>query len=262
MSFRPVRARWREELAKFPRSRWAQAAVGVSRMLLGLVMALIVVAQYVSFKTFSSITVVAFAIAAFIFYRYGEFIYRDLEGRFLGQVGGQKPDEKVEKLLPWDQHLSELLVGPDSPLAGMTLAAIGPQESFGVVVAAIDRGRRRLLAPKATDQVFPLDRLQVLGEDEGVERMRRLAELTEPPIIEEMPLKLQSIVLTNDSPICGRLLRESDIRGLADGLVVGVEREGFRQLQPPADLRLEAGDRLWIVGDPDKIHLLNGEAQS
>ena len=261
LCFRRPHVRWRAELEKFPRSRWAQAAATVFRVLLGFVVALLVVAQYVSFKTFSSITILVFAGLAFVVYRYGGFIYRDLEGRFLGQVGAKKADEAPQQLLPWDQHLSELEVGPDSPLVGMTLGQIGPQESFGVVVAAIDRGQRRLLAPKATDQVFPGDRLQVIGSDESVERIRRLAELTEPPIIDDMPLKLQSIVLSKDSPVCGRLLRESDIRGLVDGLVVGVEREGFRQLHPPADLRLEAGDRLWLVGDPDKIHLLNGEAK-
>jgi CPA2 family monovalent cation:H+ antiporter-2 len=257
MSYRRPHQRFRDELEKFPRYRWVNLGASALRAVFGLVVALIVIAQYVSWKAVSGFFLAGLLALIYLFIRYGERIYRQLEGHYLVEVGAKKRDERAEKVLPWDQHLSELIVGPDSPLAGMTLGQIGPQESFGVMVAAIDRGKRRLLAPKAGDQVFPLDRLQVLGSEDGIERIRRLAELTEPPIIDEMPLKLQSVVLIPGSPVVGRTLRESDIRSLVDGLVVGVEREGFRQLSPSADLRLEAGDRLWIVGDPDKIPRLN-----
>lgn len=257
LSFRRPHSKWRERLATYPRIRYIQTVVSVVRALLGLAVGIIVSAQYLSWQTVSGITLVVFALFLFIFFRYGERIYRSMENRFFDQLGVRRKETPNEKILPWDQHLSELTVGPDSPLVGMTIGQIGPQESFGVVVAAIERGQRRLLAPKAGDVVFPFDRLQVLGSDDGVERIRKLAELTEPPIVDEAPLKLQSIVIDDNSPVAGKLLRESAIRDLVDGLVVGVERGEFRQLHPPADLRLEPGDRLWIVGDPDKISRLN-----
>lgn len=259
LSYRRPHQRFRTELEKFARYRWFRLLVTAVRAFAGLMVALIVIAQYVSWKAVSGFLMAAFLGLAYVFVRYGGRVYRELEGRYLVQVGVKKPyrHEEGEKVLPWDQHLSELVVGPDSPLAGMTIGNIGPQESFGVMVAAIDRGQRRLLAPKASDQVFPADRLLVLGSDDGIERIRRLAELTEPPIVDDRPLKLQSVVLASDSQVVGTTLRDSDIRSKVDGLVVGVEREGFRQLHPPADLRLAAGDRLWIVGDPDKIQLLN-----
>jgi CPA2 family monovalent cation:H+ antiporter-2 len=260
LSYRRPRLQVREQLEKFPSYRWARLSISVCRATIGAVLFFVVIGQYVSWRALSSLAVAAFLALGFVFFRYGGTIYRNLEGRYLGHLGGgRKDDEKGEKVLPWNQHLSEVVVEPDSPLAGMTLAQIGPQESFGVMVAAIDRGQRRLLAPKANDQIFPLDRLQVLGSEDGIDRIRKLAELTEPPIIEGMPLKLQSVVLLQGSPVIGRSLRDSDIRSLVDGLVVGIERDGLRQLHPNADLRLEDGDRLWIVGDPDKIHRLNGE---
>ncbi len=257
LSFRRPHTRWRERLATYPRFRYIQTVISIGRMTIGLAVGLGVTAQYMSWQAVSGILILALGLLAFIFYRYGERIYRSMENRFFDQLGVRRKETPTEKILPWDQHLSELTVGPDSPLVGMTIAQIGPQESFGVVVAAIERGQRRLLAPKATDVIFPFDRLQVLGSDDGVERIRKLAELTEPPIIDEAPLKLQSIVLGAGSKVVGKMLKESSIRDLVDGLVVGVERGEFRQLHPPADLRLEAGDRLWIVGDPDKIPRLN-----
>lgn len=259
LCFRRAHARWREQLSAFPRAQWYMLPIAALRFGVGVVLAVLLLAQFLSWKTLSGVVLITLGGLVAAFYVFGERIYRRLERQFLGHFTAGKSAESAAPLVPWDHHLSELLVGPDSPLVGMTLAQIGPQESFGVVVAAIERGQRRLLAPRASDQVFPGDRLQVLGSDDGVERIRRLAELTDPPIIDELPLCLQSVVLHANSPVCGRLLRDSDIRGLVDGLVVGVEREGFRQLHPPPDLRLEAGDRLWIVGDPDKITRLNGE---
>ncbi len=73
----------------------------------------------------------------------------------------------------------------------------------------------------------------------------------------ETPLKLQSLLLEPSSGLVGRAIRDSRIRDVADGLVVGIERQGFRQINPPPDLTLEPGDRLWIVGDPDKLAALN-----
>ncbi|MGE0528319.1 MAG: cation:proton antiporter regulatory subunit, partial [Bdellovibrionales bacterium] len=64
-------------------------------------------------------------------------------------------------------------------------------------------------------------------------------------------------VIESSSPVCGRTLRESGIRDRVEGLIVGIERQGYKQLNPPADLCLEPGDRLWIVGDPEKISHLN-----
>lgn len=261
LCLRRPHSRWREQLGQFPRFRYIQTVLTGARVTLGIAVALAVAAQYVSWATVSGLTVSAVIILGFMFYRYGEGLYRWMENRFFDQLGVRRKDTPTEKILPWDQHLSELIVGPNSPLVGMSIGQIGPQESFGVVVAAIERGQRRILAPKASDVVFPFDRLQVLGSDEGIERIRKLAELTEPPIIDEAPLKLQSIVLEPDSRVVGKPLRDSSIRDLVDGLVVGVERGEFRQLHPPADLRLEAGDRLWIVGDPDKIPRLNREGK-
>lgn len=259
LSVRRPHSRWRSQLALFTRIQYIQAAIAAARLGIGVALSLAVIGQYVRWQTLSGISVVALGVLFAVFYRYGAMIYRFMENRFFDQLGVRRKETPEEKILPWDQHLSELVVGADSPLVGMTIGQIGPQESFGVVVAAIDRGQRRLLAPKATDVVMSHDRLKVLGSDEGIERIRKLAELTDLPLIDEAPLKLRSIVVGSKSPVVGKSLRESAIRDLADGLVVGVERGEFRQLHPPADLRLEAGDRLWIVGDPDKISILSGE---
>ncbi|MGE4132813.1 MAG: cation:proton antiporter [Bdellovibrionales bacterium] len=250
---------WAEKLSHFPRMKWFDKVIISVRSLAGVFVFLVIAAQYMSWRMVSGISLVGMALLGFVFYRYAGHLYRQLEVQFLDQLGSSAAaTQRPKELLPWEGHLVELSVSPNSPLCGLSLEAIGPQEAFGVMIAAIDRGRKRILAPKGTDFVFPMDRLQVVGADESVERLRRLAEMYEDGEEgEEHGLELQSVVLAPDSPLCGQTLRESNLRLMVDGLVVGVERDGARQLQPPPDLQMRAGDRLWIVGDPEKIENLN-----
>jgi CPA2 family monovalent cation:H+ antiporter-2 len=257
MALRKPGKKWRDQARKFPRVRWIEGALNVSRILFSLMLFLVVTAQYVSWRTLSGLTIMVFLMMGSLFYIYGGVIYRRLEKRFLGQLSKAEEAEPQPALLPWDTHLSEVTVAAESPAAGMSIERLGLQESFGVMIAAITRGQKRILAPRGADAVFPGDRLSVLGSDADVERLRRLMESREGDHIHEKPLKLQSIVLSQESPLCGRAIRDSGIRDLVEGLLVGLEREGYRQLNPSADLRLEAGDRLWIVGDPAKMAALN-----
>jgi CPA2 family monovalent cation:H+ antiporter-2 len=48
-------------------------------------------------------------------------------------------------------------------------------------------------------------------------------------------------------------VRSSLIREKFDGLLVGVERQGQRILNPQLDLEFSSGDILWIVGNRRKI---------
>lgn len=258
MALRKPGKKWREQARKFPNVRWIEGALNLSRIMFSLMLFLVVTAQYVSWRALSGLTILVFLMMGALFYMYGGIIYKRLERRFLGQLS--KSDEAGEQqpaLLPWDTHLTELTVAPESAAAGLTIERLGLQESFGVMIAAITRGQKRILAPRGTDVIFPGDRLSVLGGDADIERLRRLVESRDGDHIQEKPLKLQSVVIAPDSALCGRTIRDSGIRDLVEGLLVGLERESYRQLNPSADLRLEAGDRLWIVGNPAKMAAIN-----
>ncbi|MEO9210358.1 MAG: TrkA C-terminal domain-containing protein [Ginsengibacter sp.] len=52
-------------------------------------------------------------------------------------------------------------------------------------------------------------------------------------------------------------MRESSIRERTNGLVVGIERNKERILNPSSTINFEWGDIVWIVGDRKKIQQLN-----
>lgn len=258
MALRRPGKKWREQAANFPRIRWVEFVIASLRIGISILLFLVIVAQYTSWRTVSGVTVGVFVMTGFLFYRFGETLYKKLERRFLGQLAKQdEPGEQEAPLLPWDTHLTQFTVAADSSACGMTLEQFKPSETFGVMIAAIDRGHRRILAPRAGEQIFPGDRLSVIGDDSGIEKMRPVVENGLMDDSTEAPLSLQSVVLDPDSGLCGNTVRDSGIREKVDGLLVGLERQGYRQLNPPLDLVFESGDRLWIVGDPMKIAALN-----
>ena len=248
--------KWRKMAEGVPRIRWVERMIQTARIVMGIVLFLAIVAQYTGWRTFSGVTMAVLVFCGLMFYRFGGRIYKTLEGRFLGQFSAED-SQLPAPLLPWDTHLTEISVAPESPACGFTIEKLGSGESFGVMIAAIDRGLRRILAPRAAEQIFPHDKLFVLGEEVAVDRLRKILSADAGAADAETPLSLQSLVLETNSKLSGLRVRDSGLREKVGGLLVGVEREGFRQLNPSPDLRLEAGDRLWIVGDPALITALN-----
>jgi CPA2 family monovalent cation:H+ antiporter-2 len=58
----------------------------------------------------------------------------------------------------------------------------------------------------------------------------------------------------------GKTLRASGIREITNGLVVGIERNGQRILNPDSTTVFEWDDIVWIVGDRKKIDDLRNKA--
>ena len=71
---------------------------------------------------------------------------------------------------------------------------------------------------------------------------------------EEADIVLQQFELENQEFI-GRTIRESELRELTKGLVVGVEHNGKRILNPESNFIFSKNDVVWVVGDRKKIAL-------
>lgn len=192
-------------------------------------------------------------VALALFYKFGERIYDWLEGRVISEFVQAKESEEEAPLLPWEAHLTVATLDPHSALCGKTLAEVGFKESFGVLVTVIERAGRRSLAPEASTVLFPSDKLFLVGSDEGLDRVLRLVETGEVDSFREsLDFQLFSFTVETGSPLVGLVLRDSGLRDDV-GLIVGIERKGQRVLNPSADFVFKARDRVWIVGDPEKV---------
>lgn len=168
------------------------------------------------------------------------------------QVSGKRRPLFEGHLLDRDIHISEFIVPVDSLWAGKTLAQLKLGNRFGVHVSSILRGSHRINIPDGNMMLFVGDKLQAIGNDEQLNIMNAAMQaelLPEDADIEHREMKLQKLVITSDSPLVGKTLKESNVRQRYNFMVVGVEegQKNLTMINP--NRRFEVGDIVWVVGE-------------
>lgn len=74
---------------------------------------------------------------------------------------------------------------------------------------------------------------------------------------EEVDVQLDKFTVEHDSGLIGKTIRGSGIRTATRGLVVGIERNGVRILNPESDTIFEEGDVVWIVGEKKLLNSIS-----
>lgn len=193
-----------------------------------------------------------------IFSRKLQSFYERMENRFFHNLNAREAAKKQPEILPWDTHLLELTVAPESKLVGQTLVDLAVREKYGINIAMIERGKIMIPTPKRDERLYPNDKVLVIGTDDQLASVKPLFEgdHIENEGKESFPkqdMSLQKIVINSKSPVFGQTIRDSGIREKTQGLVVGIERNGQRILNPDSNLVFENEDIVWIVGNNKRI---------
>lgn len=232
-------------------------ALEVLRIALGTIFVAFLIFQF--YDTFVA-TLIAMAIiiaGIFVFSRKLQSFYDRLENRFLGNLNARQAQHAQPEILPWDTHLTELIVSPDSVLVGQTLVDLAVREKYGINIALIERGKRMIPTPSRDERLYPHDKVLIIGSDDQLATIKPLfeaqGELHEEHDFPKNEMTLQKVVINSQSPIYKQSIRDSGIREKSQGLVVGIERKGIRILNPDSNLVFENEDIVWIVGNHKKI---------
>ncbi len=215
--------------------------------------------MYEFFETWIAASIALGLIIAgmFIFSRRLQAFYDKLEKRFLLNLNAREAQNAQPEILPWDTHLAELNVAPESALVGKTLTELAVREQYGINIALIERGKKMIPTPGRDERLFPHDKVLVIGTDDQLASVKELFEGIPEAVVEtnfpKKDMTLQKIVISSSSPVFGQTIRNSGIRENTQGLVVGIERKGQRILNPDSNLVFENGDIVWIVGNNKKI---------
>jgi CPA2 family monovalent cation:H+ antiporter-2 len=184
--------------------------------------------------------------------------YNKIEGHFLKNYHGreiEKTNKRQNVLSPWDGHMANFNIALASNIVGKTLEELRIREHFGINIATIKRGDITINIPLRSERLFPGDEICVIGTDEQVVAFKNYLDQHEIDLPEEIledEIILQQLELKNRVCI-GKSIRESEIREKTHGIIVGIERNGKRILNPESHLILESDDTLWIAGDKKKI---------
>jgi CPA2 family monovalent cation:H+ antiporter-2 len=191
--------------------------------------------------------------------------YARIEKRFIYNLNARELEKAAanQMMLPWDTHLAHFQVSPDSDIVGKTLTELAFREQYGVNIARIERGSKVIPVPHGQEQLFPYDKITVIGSDEQLNRFRPVVEvadsvITAPP---DPEVTLKQWVVSSRSPFLGISIRESGIREKTKGLIIGIERQGERILNPDPDMVFLLGDIVWLAGHPTLIRTLVQESE-
>lgn len=196
-------------------------------------------------------------------------LYDKLENRFIRNLNDRELQEEIIagelrsskrniSLAPWDAHMTTFEIQPEMGLIGQTLEELKWREHIGINVAMIKRGTITIPVPQKHNRVFPGDKLYIICTD--AQEIKMNAVLRPDKKIQEnqkeVEVELEKFTIENDSPFAGKSIRESDFRtnGL---LVVGVERNGKRILNPESNFVFEIGDVVWLVGEKKVIETIS-----
>jgi CPA2 family monovalent cation:H+ antiporter-2 len=195
-------------------------------------------------------------VVLFVFARRLNSFYARIEKRFLTNLHQREQMQSggISDLSPWDAHMAYFTMPAESTVVGKSLQQLAWRENFGINIAYIERGSITITAPARTDVLYPFDKIAVIGTDVQLEQFRTVIETaTLPAQNGNEEITLNKIIVDEHTALRGKTIRASGIREITNGVVVGIERDGKRILNPDSTTVFEWDDIVWIVGDRKKI---------
>lgn len=163
-------------------------------------------------------------------------------------------------------YLTEVLILPNSPLAGKALAETGLGADLDLNVLRVVRNKDQYLLPRANMTMEAGDVLLVEGPREEILKVKDTAgieikpdiKLSDPSLRSEETALVEALVVPK-SPLIGRTLKGLRFRERHGLQVLGLNRHGKNVLNKLSRISLRVGDVLLIQGRKSNIPALNDE---
>lgn len=161
----------------------------------------------------------------------------------------------VEQLQNAREYSVEARVLPGGALVGRTIAEVGLRSMKYAYVLDIARGDRLLTVVGPDETLQADDRVTFVGIVDAVNELRRIPGLS---VADDQRFQLNlrhsqrclvEIVLSAQSPMIGRTVREAEFRSAYHAAVISISREGARLPGKLGDVRLRPGDTLLAETD-------------
>lgn len=184
--------------------------------------------------------------------------YNRMEERFINNLNNRENTRLgTNNNLVDDMHQAYIEIEGSAPFVGDRIKDARLREDYGISISSIQRGEDYMPLPSPMARIFPGDILGVIGNDDELKRLNEDLEESARAYasvsVSQHKVDLASIKLTENSPIIGKPLSQTNIQKDFYSMIVKVQRaeseSGFEQ--PSPYMELQPGDVIWVVGDPD-----------
>lgn len=162
------------------------------------------------------------------------------------------------KDIDWPFAIKEIRLKRGSVFAGKKIKETDLRNLTGISIVAISRAGRVYLEPDPDFQLFPGDRIVIMGEHTAIRHAEDIIHEIEPHEATLLPKRfaLGEIKVNKGSHFVNKSLAELQFRKNYFATVVGIIR-GEEQIRfPKGNNIIQAEDRLLVIGKPDAIEKL------
>jgi len=247
------------------RLKQLQFGITIVRLLTGSTLVVFFVSRFLDAQSLDGmIAAMCIVVFLFLFHRLIGWFYQHIETLFVFHLSDKErslvEDRATQShLMPWQATLTEFTLSEFSPLVMKTLQNSDMKRQFGVTVTIIKRGGKSIIAPRADEYLLPRDQLYLIGTYEQLFAAQAVIEFQPEAEVSESDddeFGMVSLRLPLEHAFVGKAIRECGIRESVNGLIVGVEREEQRHLNPDPNMILCSGDVIWLVGERELMNRL------
>lgn len=192
--------------------------------------------------------------------------YLQLETRFLANLNQKTMAERGgsrsrEHWLEEDYSIFSWIIPQGASYAGKSILDLAWGKNEAVYVVKIRRSDKRMTMPPARTVLQEGDKVYVIGDRQSLETFAKTLETDEEILIRtlkefldaaypdsEHALACAAIRVRGTEPYVGKPIKRSRINARTHCMILGLERGGYATTMPDANMLIEEGDILWVIG--------------
>ncbi len=160
--------------------------------------------------------------------------------------------------IDWPMSVREMRIKSGSIFAGQAIRNIPLRSSTGVSIVALSRAGRVFFDPDPDVQLFPADRIVLIGPPDDLKHAEALIRSIQEPLSEDESgdFSIIEVKVAAGSPLATMTLNDIGFRQKYNSTIIGIRRGEERIIHPGPQERLEPGDTLLVMGAGDSVQRL------
>lgn len=239
-------------------------------------LAVIVAIAYIPIRTMygaHSLFIIPVIILAIIIAIKSDFIsshYLKLETRFLSNLNQKTVNDNngmiKNRWLDEDYSIFSWIVPENAAYVGKSIESVGWGRNIGIYVVKIRKNGKNIAMPSAKTLIQAGDKVYVIGDRQSLEifhktldigplsNLRTLKDFLDAGYPDkDHALECLALKTRGTESYVGKPLKRSGINARIHCMVLGIERGAYATTMPDANMVIEEGDILWLIGTSENL---------
>jgi CPA2 family monovalent cation:H+ antiporter-2 len=222
-----------------------------------------VIAGYVDIAVGFLMVLAIIVVAVVLFSRKADGFYSRIEESFTKNFNSRQAQAAfhIPKGMENEFAMERIRMTAASPLAGKSLAQNQLRERYGANIVTIERGDDIIDMPSKDQILMPADVLTVIGTEDQVSAIRADIEKEADMLVHDHSdheMHMYRYHVEAGGPLCGLPISTSALATKHHAMVIAIERNGQRIVNPNRHIVFQHDDLIWFVS-PEELTLTGFE---